>query len=387
MIRALKTRTNADRFANDVRKHGRRYGRYIYMASVLAFALYLVNLFVGPLIWLEADGLISADRVILAPPNESQVLRMAVRTGQGVRKGEVLGEVYSAEVTKTLAGLAAQYADTQARQSEISVRVEVANAVSQALNDRLAEAENNARRVAANRPTGFVSDNFYGQAIRERALATEEKAKVEAERKSATQQLALLAKAQKEAADSMADIKHRYNGGIYLAPADGVIGSQIAHQGDVLKPGDFFADLFVGNKYVLAYLETGTLYQVKPGERVTVADGFTQTQGTLVEVLPITLQLPQEFQKAFRPRGRGQVAKITLDDETLFAHSNKVRVTGHKLIPGYDLTTADVTRAINTAWSDIRGRVTSVAEAIRAKASWIAEAHDPVRHTAEVDHP
>jgi hypothetical protein len=79
---------------------------------------------------------------------------------------------------------------------------------------------------------------------------------------------------------------------------------------------------------VLAYLETGTLYSVAPGDEVRVSDGFTSTLGRVAEVLPVADTLPEEFRKAFQPRGRSQVARIELHSETPFPLFAKVRLTG-----------------------------------------------------------
>ncbi|RYD62730.1 MAG: biotin/lipoyl-binding protein [Verrucomicrobiaceae bacterium] len=351
MIKAIRHQSNADKFQNDIRKHGKRYGRYVYIAFVLGFGVYLVDMFVGPYVWLEADGLVNADRVTVAATHEEQVVKINVKSGQYVKKGDVLAVVHSPQVASALATLANQYADTQAKQSDLNVRVDVSDAVTKAAEDRLAEAENNMKRLNAQRGSGFISDTFIGGALRERYLAVSEKSRTEAEKRSAAQQLKTLTKAQQEAREAIDDIKRRYNNGLIVAPDNGFVGAQVAQQGDVLKPGEYITDMFVGQKHVLAYLPTGTLYTVKKGERVTVADGFNRAEGTLVDIRPISVQLPPAFQKAFRPQERGQVATVMLDNPEAFTHSTKVRVIGHNLIPGYDGITSETVKQAVRDWS------------------------------------
>ncbi len=333
MIRTLHSRTRADRFENDVRSSRRRYSRYLYLGAVVALFIYLGNLVIGPMLWLQADGIISAERVAVAFPYESEIVNLVARPGQSVKKGEFLATVRSAQVVETVATLTSRHAETYARQAELMIRVEVANAVIDRAAERLSEAEASLKRVYATRSSGFASDTFISSAVRERYAALQEKVVREAERRSSMEQLANLKKAQNDAKEALDEIRAHYNEGRVVAPASGVIGPRVSQQGDVLKSGDYLAEIYANEKYVLAYLEAGALYDVKLGERVTVSYGFLSNSGTVVEVLPITVQLPPEFQKTFRPTMRGQVARIVLDKGVTFPLSAKVRVTGHRWLP------------------------------------------------------
>ena len=330
MIRQLHTRTNADRFVNDVRASRRRYGRYVYLTTVAGILIYLGNLAIGHLLWLDADGIVSAERIAVAFPYEVEVQRLDVRSGQNVNEGEMLAKVRSSQVAESIATLTARYAETYARQAELQIRVDVANAVIGRAAERLSEAEANLKRVNDTRATGFVSDSFVGSAIRERYTALQEMAVREAERRSSIEQLGNLRRAQDDAKTALDKLREQYNDGHVVAPATGVIGARLAQRGDVLRSGDYLAEVYVGRKYVLGYLESGTLYEVNPNDRVLVTYGFGASEGTVIEVLPITVQLPPEFQKAFRPTTRGQVARIALDDDAAFPLAAKVRVTGPK---------------------------------------------------------
>lgn len=352
MIRQIKTRTKADRFENDVRASKPKWGRYIYLAGVLAFFAYLANLLVGPMIWLQAEGLVTADKFVIASPYETQVIRMAVQPGQVVRKGQLLGVVHSPQVASVLANLASQNAATIARQAELSIKVDIADTVMTTAKARLAEAEDSLRKM--NGARALVTGTSYSNAVQEHYAAVEEHAVREVERRTSLAQLEKLQEAQAEAMAAMNDIRSRYNDGNILAPANGVITSAVAQQGDVVRPGEPIAEMFVGEKFVLAYLETGTLYSVHPGERVTVSGGFASSTGTITEILPLTVPLPSEFQKTFRPTARGQVVRISLDTPAAFPHSADIRVTGEKLIPGNDtITTSRIVSAISGAASTL----------------------------------
>lgn len=335
MISQLRDRDRADRFLNDVRANQakrRNYGRYVYLAGVGAVLLWLLNVLVGPYFWLKAEGLVVSDHVVIASPYEVQVQSVVVQPGEVVTKGTVLAVLQSPQVAESMANLTARAAETMARQADLAIKVEIADTLMQTAAERLADTEAQLKKVNSSRAgTGFVSDAFIAAIQKDRYAAMQEKASREAERRAARTQLVQLEKSQAEARAALEALRATYNDGIVTAPTDGTVGPKIVVQGDVIKPGDHLMQLYTGAKYALVYLETGTLYQVSVGDRVEVADGFTNTTGVIKEVLPLTVPLPSEFQKAFRPPSRGQVARISLSTADIFPMSSKVSVVGETL--------------------------------------------------------
>ncbi|SEG61344.1 HlyD family secretion protein [Bosea lathyri] len=332
MITQLHEHKRADRFLNDVRanqKARRNLGRYFYVAALAGVFIYLSNIFFGHLLWLRAEGLVVSDYVIVASPYAVQVTKMMVQPGQQVKQGAVLAKVSSPQIMEAMATLTSKAAETTARQAELAIKLEVANAVLKTADERLKETEAQLRKVNTSRASlGFVSDAFAANVQKDRYFAMQEKVSREAERHGAIQQLAQLDVSLEEARAALAQLRLSYNNGVIEAPSDGTVGSKTAIQGDVLRPGDNLMQLFVGKKYALVYLETGALYEVKLGDRVNVADGFKQTMGAISEIQPLTVPLPAEFQRAFRPPSRGQVAKIELETEVIFPMASKVSVSG-----------------------------------------------------------
>lgn len=252
-----------------------------------------------------------------------------VQPGQRVKQGDVLAKVSSPQIMEAMATLTSKAAETTARQAELAIKLEVANAVLKTADERLRETEAQLRKVVTSRASlGFVSDAFAANVQKDRYFAMQEKASREAERRGAIEQLAQLDVSLTEARAALSQLRLSYNNGVIEAPADGTVGPKTAVQGDVLRPGDNLMQLYVGSKYALVYLETGTLYEVKTGDQVKIADGFKQTTGTISEIQPLTVPLPAEFQHAFRPPSRGQVAKIALETEEVFPMASKVSVSG-----------------------------------------------------------
>ncbi|HEY5795822.1 MAG TPA: HlyD family efflux transporter periplasmic adaptor subunit [Bosea sp. (in: a-proteobacteria)] len=337
MITQLRERTRADKFLNDVRanqKARRNYGRYFYVTALLGVFIYLGNLFVGHLFWLRAEGLVLSEHVIIASPYAVQVTKMAVQPGQVVKQGDVLAVVSSPQMMEAMATLTSKAAETTARQAELAIKLEVANAVMKTADERLKETETQLRKVNTSRAgAGFVSDAFAANVQKDRYFAMQEKVSREAERRGTIEQLAQLDLSLAEARAALQQLRQSYNNGTIEAPSDGTVGPKTTMQGDVLRPGDNLMQLYIGRKFALVYLETGSLYEAQIGDRVTVADGFKQTAGRIAEIQQLTVQLPAEFQRAFRPPSRGQVAKIELDNEVIFPMSSKIAVTGEGWLP------------------------------------------------------
>jgi multidrug resistance efflux pump len=339
MIRQLKTRTRADAFANDVRRHSRRLGKYIYLALVVALFTWAADWWVGGVIWLDAAGMVTAERYAISPPYDAQIADMAIVPGQQVKKGDYIGQIYSPQFAQSLALLTSRYAETYARQTELAIRLDVANAMSHLASERVTETDSIFRKMDSTRGSGLVTNYNYTLAMRERYQAMADMATHDAERSSVSPQLANLQRAQEESLNTIRDLQNRYDNGMLYAPEDGIVGPTISHRGDMLHEGGLAAEIYFGEKYALGYLDTGTLYRVELGDKVYVSNGFRSTTGSVVEVLPLTVQLPPEFQRAFKARERGQVIKIRLDDPEMAPLFTTVRITGDRLLPGNNFLT------------------------------------------------
>src|SRR5687768_12938824 len=68
----------------------RRFGRVIYLGIVLALFLYLASIFVGPLLFLRADGMVTSDRFVVGAAYTARVIRVDIKPGDRVIKGQPL---------------------------------------------------------------------------------------------------------------------------------------------------------------------------------------------------------------------------------------------------------------------------------------------------------
>lgn len=328
MLQSLHSRERADNFKNDVRSGHKKgsIGKWIYVSLIGALVLWIANLFIGPMLWFQADGLVSADHRILAAAYQSEVVELRVREGEYVEEGDVIAILHSPSVVETISRLTSNNAEIMARQTDLVTQIEVAEAIEGYVEERANVAEAAVARMRQVADRDLVTNTGWNDAMRERFEAHAELAAAEARMTAGRTQLDRLNEAQREARTALEDLRARYNDGIVRAPADGIVGTALTREGIVLEVGHYVADLYVGEPYVLAYLETGTLYDVEPGETVIVADGFNQTAGEVVEVQPIADQLPPEFQRIFQPRARARIVKIALGDPDVFPLLSTVSV-------------------------------------------------------------
>jgi multidrug resistance efflux pump len=328
LIHRLRQKHRIDRLPNDVRGRRSRLGRFVYIVLLFGFFLWLTDLFIGPLLRLEADGLVVAEHISVGVPFAAQVEEVKVTPGAEVKQGDVLARVNSVDLSVDIATLTARNAELLTKRADIQDRLRVAVAVLPIARDRAAESDRALARIRDVRDGGNVSLATWSQALSERFTANERVAELQAESHSAEASLAAVNAALGDATRALAQLSEAYGSGIVTAPSEGIVGLSTARPGDVLTVGQPLMLLYRPQRYVLAYLETGTLYSVSPGDEVQITDGFVNARGRVAEVLPVAEQLPEEFRKVFQPRGHSQVARITLAEGTTFPLFAKVRLSG-----------------------------------------------------------
>lgn len=328
MIRRLQTRQRADRLGHDARTVQPRTGRWVYMLLLFGFFVWLSDMLIGPFLRLEARGLVVAELVSIGVPFAAEVEDIFVSPGAAVRPGDPLARVSSVDRVLDIATLTARNAELLTKRAEIERRVRISQAVLPIARERAHEADRALEQIRTVRSGGNISLAIWSQALAERFVASERVAELQAEAGVADTSLTAVDSALADATQALSTLNRAYGDGKVLAPRDGMVGLTIARPGSVLTVGEPLMLLYPPERYVLAYLETGTLYSVAPGDRVRLTDGFIQSTGHVADVLPVAEQLPEEFRRIFQPRDRSQVARISLDDPGAFPLFAKVTVYG-----------------------------------------------------------
>ncbi len=290
----------------------RRLGliRWVYLAAVFLLLFWLFDLFFGGLFYLRSDGLVLGEPGAVAAEYPITVRDLAVREGEVVKAGQVAAVGSSQNVAETIARLTADLAARQGKLSELRVRSHVVGALLPLAKNRRKIATHAREELSRMLAHGTTALNQRTDSIELEYRAQTDLQTLTAEKRVLDEEIASLTAALGEVRKAIGDLRRLYDAGRLRAPIDGVIGRRHASKGSVLRAGDPLFDLYGEKLFVLGYLPTGTLYQVRPGDEVQISTGLQTYRGTVKRIEPYAAALPNEFQRAFTPVERQQVIRV-----------------------------------------------------------------------------
>jgi len=309
-MRRLKKRQLIDRLPNEPRRRRQALIRWIYIASIVGLAGYLVDLFLGGLFYLRSEGLVLGDPAIVAVEFPVTVREIKVREGDRVNAGDITAIVSSQSVVESTARLTADVATRETKLSELRVRRETANAISGLAERRHNLAVDTRKEYEAVMTRGFLPLDKHTAAIETEWRSKQDLDTLRAEGRIADAEITALAQVIGEAQAAISELRSLYDQGRMRAPISGIVGRIAAEKGAVVRTGDPLLEIYGERHYVLAYLPTGRLYDVVPGDRVWIETGLHQAEGVVARVEPIAAALPREFQRAFTPVDRQQMVRV-----------------------------------------------------------------------------
>jgi multidrug resistance efflux pump len=329
MIKALRKRTRPDNLVNQVRAGGKNTARRVYLATVAAAAAFLVLQLVGPMIFLDADGLVMKERSVLAPEFNARVTQVHVRPGDHVRKGQLLLQVNSTETLDRIADLTSKLGTIAAREAQLAGRAQQASTLLPVAADRKARAHASHKQLQALANRGLTTSNRIMEATRELFDAEREDAQIRGESVTLLQELATTSATRKDLGTAIEELRRSYNGGNLVATVDGQVGPKVVSPGTILKLGEPALEIHSGESYVVAYLPMSRFYSLEAGDAVVITDGASRARGRVIRLEAMADSLPPEFQNVFSSRDRQQVVRIDLESgaERLSVQS-KIKVVG-----------------------------------------------------------
>jgi len=325
-IRSLRPEARPDNARNQIRA-GQSLARQLYLAALAGVAVWIGYLFVGPLLFLDADGLVAENRDAIAPPYSAQVLTVYVRPGQSVQAGDILATVVSTQMLDLVSDLTTRKAQSDTRAEQIEARLSAIAATLPTAERRLRATESAAATIDKALSSGFTTSVRAAETTRDRYDAEREAAALHAERRTLTAEKSSVLSNEKRLAEALEKAGATYRDGVVTAPVSGVIGPRTVDPGIVLSPGDKIADIYHGGKYVLAYLPTNRLYEAEPGQDVVVTDGINRVRGRIARIESFADVVPAEFQNALRGVERQQVARVEIDGPMRLPLLTKIKVT------------------------------------------------------------
>lgn len=330
-MRRLKVRALPHAMENQVRRQGSSWTRVIYLVVLIAIAVWLIDLLFGSSLFLKSEGMVLAPSATVATEYPATVRSIEAKEGDKVEKGRLIARISSQSVNESIARLTAEMATLRTRESDLRIQSHRNESLSQLADYRTQIASETRQRYETLQRRGILPADKRTAAIDSEYKSQSESGALKAETDAIIQQLVRLEPVIERAQRTLDELETTYGRGELVSPLDGIVGRRYVEPGSVIRPGEPIVDVYTRETYVLAYLPTGTLYEVEAGQPVIIRWGVKVIPGRIRTVEPLAVVLPKEFQTSFKPVARNQILRIEFDgtgtDDTppLFA---KVQVRG-----------------------------------------------------------
>jgi len=114
--------------------------KWTYLLAVIAFGVWMFDVFLGGNVYLRAEGLVLGQPAVVAAEYNVTVHQMLVKEGDRVTVGQVVAQISSHQVAEARARLSSEAAARAARLGDMEVRMEVVAATLAAAEHREAVA-------------------------------------------------------------------------------------------------------------------------------------------------------------------------------------------------------------------------------------------------------
>jgi len=316
MRRLKKHSKRVDTLRSEARPRKRgRIGRIVYLLFLLGLVVLLFDIFVGELLYLRGQGMVTRDVAVISPGYRGTVRELSVEEGDRVAAGDRLMGLHSQRMTTDIAQLSGDLANVEAQLAKLQTRREKLKTLLPAARERMdkiaqfrKQIEDLGRARLANNAqiASILTDSFH---------ATRDFQELQTDAETVATELRHTRNAAERVRTALREMRTIYSGGRVEAPRTGLVGRIDVKPGSGIQPGDRVAEIFHGERYVLAYVPTGAIYDVRPGDKVALRYGFRLMQGRIDALLPLAHRLPSEFQRAFQTAERKQLVRIRIAED------------------------------------------------------------------------
>jgi len=322
-MKRLKQRNSPYQIKQDIRKEHLRFGKYLYLLIIAIIIIILVNILFGHLYIAKGSGFIYSHNTLVELEYDAKVTKVLIKDGQYVKKGQPLFLYRSIELENLLKqALLDQQKGQEIKNQLVSDIAKVKKQIA-ATENYLAHTQTVNNNLEDYRKKGYIS---ILKVAPEKKRYEDARANLHQYQLDLEQYQTSLKNIEKEIqghADYFQLLTKKYNNGVELAPASGVIASLNTFPGQVLQKSETAMRLFDGEHYVLAYFDQRSWVSIQVGNRVVMdLPGNDILTGRITKILPISERLPEEFQPRFKSIERQQLVKIEADPEVL----NKVPI-------------------------------------------------------------
>ena len=336
MLTRLRDRKVPYRGRTEARRSGPRWSPILYMLAVAGLLLWGADAVFGHMVYFRADGLVVAEPTATATEFTATVEAVMVDRGDEVTEGQVIARLSSLEVSERIGELTLRNAENRADLQELAAGRTSLPGLLEAANDRRAAAELRLEKIRQAVAEGIATGPQLADAHDDYYRALAEARELEARLLNLEDQIAAVTLAIESGDEALASLRERYDDGRLVAPVSGVVGDVNVAEGDVVQPGESLLEIYSGPLKVLGFLPSSTLYDLAPGDRVSVHYGIKESAARIESIEPVAPELPEEFQKTFRPVERQQLAYIRFEDPaTAPPLFSKVRLGSHDFPPDW----------------------------------------------------
>lgn len=291
-----------------------RFVRIVYALCVFAVLGFFVFRFGSPLVFLSGPGIVAAQSDVVSLPYAVQVLSMDVKPGAKVEPGQRLALIRSPQVAETLSNYTRALGEVTGKEADLRVKARIAQASLDAARSRLRVAEDTLRRLESNTGGESASLVYRTEVYRERALALQGVAALEAEAAEAASQLVVLGETRQRIQRDLERTEREFDDGKVLAPVSGIVSAQLAKIGATVLAGTSIAEIYQADDlYVDWYIPAYHLTEPQPGTKVFVVAGKNRINGTISELLPLSEAFDARRSSILSEPLSGQVARIRLE--------------------------------------------------------------------------
>jgi multidrug resistance efflux pump len=329
MIKAIRKRARPDNLKNQVRAGGQSFARKLYLYCVIALFTVLGWTFTGHWFFLDAEGIVTKERTIIAPDYAARVLAIHVKSGDTVKPGTHIATLQSREILDSLAELTTRRSTVLSREAQIAGRVETIQKVLPSAIERRKRAQETQKQLASLSARGLTTGPRVQDSQKEFYEAQREESSLTTELQALETELRNIIGSRKEMDDLIQQVQANYNNGKVVAQIEGVVGPKVPNLGQIVKSGDPLVELYRGDMFVLAYMPVGRLYSIVPNDAVRVSDGQHTFSGRVDRIENVTDALPPEFQVTFRSQDRQQIFRVAFDEKPPFAIQSKIKLSSN----------------------------------------------------------
>jgi multidrug resistance efflux pump len=329
MIKAIRKRARPDNLKNQVRAGGQSFARKLYFYCVVAVFVMLGWTFTGHWFFLDAEGIVTKERTVIAPDYSARVMAIHVKPGDRVEKGQPIATLASREIIDSLSDLVTRRGTVASREAQVVGRIETIRRVLPSAAERRKRAIDTQKQMAGLNARGLTTGPRMQDAQREFYDAEREESSLSTELGALITELKNVNATMSEMDQVIRQAQASYNEGKVVAQVTGTVGARVPHLGQIVKSGDPLVDIYRGDMFVLAYMPIGRLYSLAPNDSLRVSDGQHSFPARVERIETVTDALPPEFQVNFRSQDRQQIFRVAFDAPPPFAIQAKVKLSGN----------------------------------------------------------